>query len=263
VADWLDTVFALNRDGTLKWALSLGSPTKGVTSQMNLDREGNLYFIAIDGILHKVSPAGETLWRLKLTNFGSSASSVVFAPDGKTMYVTADKLYAVSTDAEIRWAYQNPEATNTWSTYPLVDGSGNIYLYHGFLRIKPNGIPFPLLEFPDSVEKHPVNLDIDPTVDKNGNSYIGMYGLTSFDYNFKFRWSKNVKLSAFFSLISDKDNKIYFLTEDSKLICIDQEGIEKWQLQLDGRYYYSPAIANGRLYLGLVRGSKRYFCSIK
>jgi len=261
LADWMHKVFAVNRDGTIKWTLDV-SPAH-VTSQMNLDMEGNLYFLASDGHLHKVSPEGKIIWRLIISEFGSTSGSVVFSPDSRTMYITEDKVYAVTTDAELKWSYQHPTASNTYTTIPLVDALGNIYIFNGFFRIKPRGIPFPYYQYPDSVKNFPFNGNIDPTIDKNGNIYIGVYGLSSFDYTGKFRWAKNIALQAYFSLVSDKDNNIYFLTFDRKLTCIKNDGTEKWQLQLDGRYYYSPIIANGRMYFGTVEGSKRYFYSIK
>lgn len=262
LADWMHTVFAVNRDGTIKWKLDV-SPAH-VNSQMNLDKEGNLYFLASNGILHKVSPQGRILWRLILSEFGSSSCSVVFSPDGKTMYLTEDKLYAVTTEGELKWSYQHPTAPNTYSTIPLVDASGNIHIFNGYQRIKPNGITFPYYPYPDSVKKFfHVNSNIDPTIDKNGNVYIGAYGLASFDHKGEFRWAKNIRLQGYVSLVCDKDNNIYFLTYDRKLTCIDINGVEKWQLQLDGHYYYTPIIANGRMYFGAVKGTKRYFCSIK
>jgi outer membrane protein assembly factor BamB len=258
IADWDKNLYAIDLEGKLKWTISVAPAS--ITSTMNLDKEGNLYAFLNNGVLYKISSGGVILWTLQLGTFGSSASAIAFAPDGNTLYVTGQNLYAVSITGELKWVHQ-PYGSGTWSSTPLVDASGNIYLGSGFVKLNSKGEVLPNLNIPDSLSTGDY---IDPTIDKNGNIYIGLSEhLVSFDHSGNFRWSRSYDMSYFFSLISDKDGYIYFLTENNNLVCIDQNGTERWQLQLDGRYYYSPAIANGRLYLGLVRGSKRYFCSIK
>jgi hypothetical protein len=260
VADWANKVLAVRTNGTIKWTLNVAPAN--VNSQMNLDKEGNLYCFANDGVLYKVSPSGEVKWTLKLSSFGSSGSAVVFAPDGKTMYVTGYELYAVSTEGELKWSYDYPYDNNTWGYIPLVNASGNIYIKGAWL-IKPDGHEGPNYTAPDSIRSYTPNGDIEPVIDKNGNIYTGAVGLASFDYKGNLRWAKNIALRSYFSLGCDKDNNIYYLTLDNKLTCIDSNGTEKWQLQLDGRYYYSAPIVNGRMYLCTVRGTKRYLYSVK
>jgi len=261
VADWAHKLLAVNSsDGTIKWTLNV-APAH-ITSQVNLDKEGNLYCFANDGVLYKVSPSGEVKWTLKLSNFGSSGSAVVFAPDGKTMYITGYELYAVSTEGELKWTYDYPYDEDTWGFIPLVDASGNIYIKATWV-IKPDGQEAPDFKFPDSMKNYYLNNFVEPTKDQKGNIYFAIAGLASFDYKGILRWAKNIRLAQNFSLSADNNNNIYFLTDDYKLTCIDERGMEKWQLQLDGRFYYSSPIVNGRMYLCTVRGTKRYLYSIK
>lgn len=146
----------------------------------------------------------------------------------------------------------------------MVDGEGNIYVIYGLITLNPPGEKYPDYLYPDSIQNnYYTNSSIEPTIDKNGNIYIGFKGVASFDHNRNFRWAKNIPLASYHSLVSDKDNRIYFLTLDNKLTCIDDKGTELWQVQLDGKYYYSPVLSDGRMFFGTVHGTKRYFYSIK
>ncbi|QQS36812.1 MAG: PQQ-like beta-propeller repeat protein [Ignavibacteriales bacterium] len=258
VATWGDKLFAVNPDGTMKWEVTFAQST-GIYSMMNLDKEGNLYAFAHNGVLYKFSKAGDTIWSLTLDDFGSSSSAVVFSPDGNTMYITGKKLFAVSTSGELKWSYQFGAGTGTWGSTPIVSSDGTIYLGFGFVSVNPDGT---IRNWPTGI----VGADyIDPSIDKLGNLYIGLdYELISLNHKDEERWRKPYNLNVFFSIISDKDGKIYFFTEDNNLVKIDSLGNEDWRIQLDGYVYYSPAISsNGRMFFGSVRGTKKYFYSIK
>ncbi|QQS35641.1 MAG: PQQ-like beta-propeller repeat protein [Ignavibacteriales bacterium] len=262
VATWGDKLFAVNPDGTMKWEVTFAQST-GIYSMMNLDKEGNLYAFAHNGVLYKFSKTGETVWSLTLDDFGSSSSAVVFSPDGNTMYVTNDELYAVSLNGELKWRSNIGSVIDFLFSTPLVDVSGIIHVQSGFSKINSIGERLPYYGIPDSLQLVPDY--IDPTIDKKGNAILGASNhLISFTHLGEFRWSKSYALNAFFSLISDVNGCIYFLFDGNKIGAVDSLGNEKWQLQLDGQSLYSPAISSeGRIYLGTVRGTKKYFYSIK
>ena len=262
VATWGDKLYAVNPDGTMKWEVSFAAST-GIRSMMNLDKEGNLYAFAHNGVLYKFSKAGDTIWSLTLDDFGSSSSAVVFSPDGNTMYITGRKLFAVSTDGVLLWNYDFGTGTDTWLSTPMVNTQGIIYLYTGLERLTPSGELIPGFEWwTDSTNLIPTI--IDPTIDKKGNVVIGTdLEIFSVDYKGAFRWRKPHDMRYGISLLSDLDGMTYFLTLDNNLTKIDSLGNEIWQLQLDGQYLYSPAIFNQRMFLGTVRGTKKYFYSIK
>ena len=261
VATWGDKLYAVNPDGTLKWEVSFAAST-GIRSMMNLDKEGNLYAFAHNGVLYKFSKAGDTIWSLTLDNFGSSSSAVVFSPDGKAMYITGRKLFAVSTDGVLLWNFDPTPNSETWSTTPMTNFQGTIFLDFGFRRLTKDGDLFPIYNWTDSISLIPDY--IDQTIDKTGNVMIGTdFEIISVDYNGSLRWRKPYDLKSFFSLVCDKEGMTYFLTLDNNLTKIDSLGNQIWQLQLDGQYLYSPAIFNQRMFLGTVRGTKKYFYSIK
>ncbi|MBZ0198291.1 MAG: PQQ-binding-like beta-propeller repeat protein [Ignavibacteriaceae bacterium] len=257
IADWGSNLTAVNIDGTVKWTKILSSP---IRSMMNLDKDGNLYGFAGDGTLHCFDKDGIEKWGLSLDDFGSSSSAVVFSPDGETMYVTAKKLYAVTRTGQIKWAYDQFGAHN-WESTPLVNTQGDIFLLEGFAIVSASGVLKKYLQADSSF----IPDYIDPTVDKTGNIYIGGANrLISFDYEGELRWSKNYNVQHAQSLINDINCNIYFFSDQNQITCVDSTGYQKWQIQLDGYSYYSPAIsANNRLYFGTVRGTKKYFYSIK
>jgi len=256
VADWASNLTAIKNDGTMKWKLTL---SRAITSMMNLDKEGNLYGFASDGILYCFSPSGNIKWSLTLDNFGSSSSAVVFSPDGNTMYVTGRNLYAVSRTGELKWSFDGP-GEGTQDGTPLVNTLGDIFIFSGIYLIRSDGT----LKYVYVDSSGFIPHDWDPTIDKLGNIYIGGYnGIISLNYKGELRWRKSYDLHYAFGLISDKNGIVYFLTTDNKLTSIDSLGNMKWQLLLDGKSYYSPAITEGRMYLGTVQGTAKYFYSIK
>ncbi len=259
IADWGNNLTAVNLDGTVKWTKAV---TSGITSVMNLDKEGNLYAFAADGTLYCFGKDGIEKWQLSLSNFGSSSSAVVFSPDGETMYITGKELYAVTKTGKLKWTNDTP-GDYTWYSIPVVNLLGDIYLWQGTLSISNDGSINEFIN--DSLLLSFIPDYIDPTMDYNGNMYIGgAYEMISVDYAGNLRWKKPYAASSSSSLVCDKNGSVYFFNKDNQVVCIDSSGNQNWSIQLDGHSYYSPALsANNRLYFGTVRGTKKYFYSIK
>jgi outer membrane protein assembly factor BamB len=85
-----DTVYAINSDGSLKWrkgGFNLQS------TNMNIDKKGNLYFIDNNTELVCISPQGAEQWRMPgLDTHGYHEIHMAFSPDGNTLYIPGSRI---------------------------------------------------------------------------------------------------------------------------------------------------------------------------
>ena len=105
----------------------------------------------------------------------------------------------------------------------------------------------------------------DPTLDANGNIYVALDTLYSFDYDGKLRWKTVLDRFVVRSLVSDLDGTVYFAVKndlyDREFDAISAQGILAWSWLFDSFQSTgpSPAIsADGRLILPTWRSTKLY-----
>ncbi len=257
VADWNKTLFSLDTKGNLKWKKELSA---NITNVFN----GVIYCLALDANFYIFSSSGDIILQKKLDVHGTTNSSIALSPDGQSVYIVGKQILAMTTDGEIKWTFTDrKEEGNT----PLIDNEGNLYIinscvtdttYDGLICFKPNGeIKYIYSDFS--------SIPGDPTIDRYGNIYFvtADEDLISLDYNGNLRWGK--RLSAYeTSLVCDSDNVIYFVGQDNILRAVKNDGSIKWELPVNGHCYESPALsANGKLYFGTYKGSKKLFYCIK
>ncbi len=141
-------LYAVNPDGTEKWAFSTGSL---VESSPAIGADGTIYFGSDDGNLYALTDGGEGEVKEKWS-WPAGGSSPVIGPDG-TIYAGFydNNLYALTdngTSATEKWALTTGD---NWFSSPAISAQGTIYLastkansaigsYFGSLRaVNPDG----------------------------------------------------------------------------------------------------------------------------
>lgn len=122
-------LYALNPDGSLKWAFPSSTPVGAINFAPTIGADGTIYFGANDATLYAVNSNGTLAWSAPL---GAAAfSGIGIGPDGT--------LYVANADRELQ-AFTSAGATKTgWSTHyvlgpgyasasPAIATDGTIYI---------------------------------------------------------------------------------------------------------------------------------------
>lgn len=114
-------IYAVNKTGILNWNLAGNYDT-----QINLSRDGDILIFDENTELVSISPQGLIRWKIANPKFRSGAS-ISISPDGETIYFSGkdDALIAFDLPSKsIRWTLGNSHYRGA----PLIDAAGNIYL---------------------------------------------------------------------------------------------------------------------------------------
>jgi len=260
---WL---YALDTSGNLKWKYDTGGNI--FQRVMNTDLQGNIYIANSTNYLYSFSKDGELNWKVNYGG-GLGARSVVFSPDGNTMYTTGkdSNLYALNLDGSIKWIYQCAVGLRL----PLlVDNSGNIYFLPGCKR------PWALVSLDSTSQirwEYVINnsnayfTDTSPAMDYLGNIYYTYEVHTSstwdsriesVDYYGNYRWTYQFEhpREDVDPLVVDKDGTVYCGSNwGYNYYALSKNGELLWQIPLEGRdIEYSTTIdSDGTLYIGLTK----------
>ena len=124
-------MYAINSDGTQKWACTVGSAFSGSNSP-SIGSNGTIYVGRYDGILYAISPDGNQKWTYNTGNriFGTPAIG-----SNGTIYVVSSDEYTVGklgaitdnrTSGTLKWSY-DIGTCNTISS-PTIGSDGTIYV---------------------------------------------------------------------------------------------------------------------------------------
>ena len=260
--DW--NIYAVDVDGKIKWNYKPEGEMQLLG--MNIGLDGTIYLISGAQNLIAVSKSGQEIWKYYDTRFYSSMwSSLTMSPDGKTIYIqgfTGVTLIAFDLIAKsIKWTWGSASLYNS----PIVDAKGNIYIFPSneigdkskFYCLSPDGnIRW---EYEYTLIQKDKFLNLDPTIDKNGNIYFGYSTIYSLDYTGKLRWKYELDGHNNYSpLICDLLDNIFIGLENSSILSINNDGMKNWQVQVEGERALglSPAIsAEGLLYYPTFRSN--------
>lgn len=263
-------LYAFSQDGILKWGSFIN---RGIGSaQITMDKQGNIFSFNLD-TLRVLNPQGETIL---LKHFEKIGSSIIFSPDGNTIYfktgywpVISDTNYLNAADLQgnIKWRYRFSESNMAPVT---VDNEGNIYVY-GNDSLDINKVYLYALTEQGAIKwKYPIRGYYNGnsvTIDREGNiifycsndSLLFNY-IVSLNYYGELNWKYLIEpgLDPFYSvvdhgLVCDAEGNIFFgLAGGNYFYALNKWGELLWKLTMFGyEYISSPAIgSDGTLYIG-------------
>lgn len=139
---------ALDHEGTLAWALTLGADVDGSAV---VGRDGTIYAGSDDGSLYAVDPEGTLLWSFEAG--AEIRSAPVVGADGTVVFGThGGKLFAVEPDGGMRWVLPTGGAIQA---PPALDAAGRIFVGSRDERlyaIDLEGHVYWTLQMPDQVD---------------------------------------------------------------------------------------------------------------
>lgn len=255
----------MNPDGTKKWDFMTEYYT-GDISRIIADHDDNIYF-STNPYLLGLTPYGEEIWRTRISSTEGGAPSAPAIGTDKTIYVTsyfANCLYAIdSDDGSQKWVFHVSPGIELGS-YPVVRSDGTIYVAGGHYNyeqarwepdiyaIDPNGAE--KWQFTDKQGWFIVDI----SVGNDGTIYAAGSCLIAINHTGIKKWSFTADDSVQSKPAIAKDGTIYIVTSGTPrtLYAIDQNGIEKWQIDLAPGcfpcvYECGPAIGkDGTTYIG-------------
>ncbi len=169
------TLTAVNSNGNIEWRFQANSPTKGAPS---ISPDGqSIYFISRENELFSIDNSGNKNWSIKFSatyEVGNSCYPVIDS-DGNLYFYLNGVIRSISPDGYIRWEDPNTffyqEYLNGCSIgpnggiYVTADRYISVYNYDGTLR------------WSRSNYRNQTKF----TIDKDGNSYIGLRNYTTDD----------------------------------------------------------------------------------
>ena len=283
-------LYALNADGSEKWNLNIGTPSRGAPA---IGSNGNIHVAGEDGYLYAVSSSGTLLWTFKTkigVTFGEGfiGGSPAIGDDG-TIYVAGvyGDVNALDPNGNLLWTADiynyNGGFEHFWGTSPTIGINGNLYIQSsdpinatkkGYLfafNIQTGALAWamPIGEGDWST----------PTVGDNGTIYVGgqwedaagvitanYYAIQDNGASADILWSFPIsEVGGITSAAMAPDgNAVYFTsilqgTNDYNLFKVDATtGSEVWRYQpmTFGNIYTSTPLvgANGTVYIGTGNG---------
>ncbi len=250
---------AFNHNGDILWQRKMNNQDRMVSVGINIDLNGNLYYVDYNHTLTVLDKNGNFKWSLKDNRFLSlTYAAPTFSPDGKTLYIQGINVSLLAVDINnqtIKWTFGYHQLLSS----PVVDNNGNIYIIPNAEEFDNNRKIYSLnsfgeinWEFSFIGDNHWDNTA--PTIDYNGNIYFGVDTLYSLTNSGKFRWEIPLNGTQIVSpLICDKDNVIYIATDnigtgENNVIAIKDNGEIKWEIvdSIERALGASPALSEDR-----------------
>jgi len=207
-----NNLYAINPNGTLKWASELTNPSFSSTyarSSPAIGSDGTIYVGSYCHNFYAINPDGTKKWSLDIGSLFNLLSPAI-SSDG-TIYVGTDSisdnyLFAINSDGTKKWEYQVGDSIES---SPAIGSDGTIYVGskdNYLYAINPNGtLKWQFLTVGD--------VDSSPAIGSDGTIYVG--------------------------------------SQDHKLYAINPNGTLKWQFATSGEVNSSPAIgSDGTIYVG-------------
>jgi len=280
-------LYALNPDGTAKWALPFATGAAIALAAPAIATDGTIYFGSDDDKFYAVNPDGTKKW--SYTTGMTIVSSPVIAADG-TVYVGAydNNVYAFNPDGTKKWAYKTGYYV---TSSPALGSDGTIYIGScdgNLYALNPNGtkkwafatgvgIQFPSATIgadgtiyigsqdnnlyainPNGTKKWAFNTGNDHVISTaaaigtDGAIYFGAYKkLYALNPNGTQKWTYPVGDSVLSAPAIGKDGLIYFGSGDYNVYAVTPNGTLKWSSTTGYKINSSPAIGpDGTLYIG-------------
>jgi len=259
-------LYAINPDGTEKWAFDAGG---GVKCTPTLCEDGTVYIGSMNGWVYAVNPDGTQKWafdgrwrwgRMDWMIGSDFPTSPAVAPDG-TIYIAArgttggGRLYALNQDGTEKWH----TSINRPRSSPAIGSDGTIYV----AGCGPDDSADKLYAFnPDGTVKWSISeaggVWSSPAIGSDGTIYIGTLepgGLWAFNPDGTSKWTFDTGYyvsegGVYGSPAIGSDGTIYVGTRGGKFYAINPDGTEKWSLSMGGVYGSAVIDSNETIYIG-------------
>ena len=254
-------LYALNRDGTLKWKFEVAKPvyderwnvSKAIMATPAIDKNGRVYINGSSNYLHAINPDGKEKWRFFIKwnndfwngpNIGNDGTIFIGTARNEGTAGNPAGLYAISPDGKEKWRYPEPSGV---TVVPAIGSDGTVYF--GAAEVSTNRGRIVALS-PDGKKKWQFDLEQwlegSASIGADGTIYSGskegyIYAITS-EGKEKWRFKTNSGVSATPTI--GEDGTIYIGSWDGNFYALNgQTGQEKWHF--DAKVGRDPKLFKG------------------
>ena len=235
-------VYAINPDGSFKWAYPTGDC---VRSSPAIGSDGTVYVGSWDGNMYAINPDGTLKWSYPTGNYVNSPPTIGF--DG-TVYVGSlnNNLYAFNPDGTVKWTYLTGSGIQA---APAIGTDGTVYVGSNdhFLHAL----------YPDGTFKWSYltggNVASSPAIAADGTVYVGSEdsNLYAIYPDGSLKWTYTSGNPVLSSPAVGVDGTVYVGSQDHNLYAIYPDGTLKWSYLTGGVVQSSPVVgADGSVYVG-------------
>lgn len=235
-------IYLTSPDGSTLWTFEADGHVS--IESINIDKNGNFYFVDDDKKLYALSSNGILLWSIIDERINKWATfHLTFSPDGNTLYIPGYDVTVLALDINektILWTYGDERL----KTNAMVDSDGNVYtlVNSGLKSLSQDG---KLRWEYNFSELQSIN-DNSPCIDKYGNIYFATDTLYSVDYKGILRWKKELPRTCDAPLVCDNNGNVYCGTAQQgvSILAYNSEGVNLWQIDQNDQIFVgsSPAI---------------------
>ena len=239
-----DTLYAVNPDGTKKWAIRIYETSTKSSPAIAID--STIYIGTDDGTLVAYGYNGNVKWEYGAS--GSIISSPAIGAEGAVYFgSTDDTLYSVNPDGSLKWRYGTG---NDILSSPAISPDGIVYVGsndHKLYAINPDGSLDWSVNSPAEIMSSPA-VDISTGVIYVGSSNGKLYAVNP---NGTIGWTYTTGDTITSSPAIGADGAIFFGSYDGKVYGLNSDGDLIWSYETDGKVRSSPVIdARGYVYIG-------------
>jgi outer membrane protein assembly factor BamB len=246
-------LYALNPDGTLRWAFANGEELRG---GLVVGPDGTAYTTDKKRNVIALNPAtGQELWRrtIDFDHAGDVSKPLAIGPDGTLYQIVKgdpDRLYAITPANTIAWKF----VADKDSLAPIVGANGLIYLPNKnkkvFILNAANGSRLSTLQTDSDIESQPL-------LGPDGSLYVTskdntLYGLNP-DGSVRYVFVANPFDFNSGPLLSPDGATAYYIGHDASLLhAMDPaNGTERWRFAMPENIEISPRLdADANIILG-------------
>jgi len=238
-------LYAINPDGTQKWAFTTGGPI--FYSSPAIGADGTIYVGSFNGNLYAINPDGSQKWAFRIGPLFFLSSPAIDI-DGN-IYVGSildRKLYAINPDGTQKWAFATGDAV---ASSPAIGVEGTIYVGSNdgkLYAINPDGTQKWAFTTGGSVGSS-------PAIGVDGTIYVGSFDekLYAVNRNGTLKWAFTTADKIASSPSIGQDGTIYVGSRDDKIYALNPDGTLKWAFTTAADVESSPAVgADGTIHVG-------------
>lgn len=255
-ADDMESLYALNPDGSLKWIFDNFEDGSSITSTPSLAEDGTIYIGSWDHYFYAINPDGTLNWKFEVGRYASIIGSSAIGFDGTIYFGTTGltnnnkeigRIFALNPDGSEKWCYQTDYKI---SSSPAIADDGTIYIGSGdtyLYAMNPNGT----LKWRYKTGHY---IKGPPSIADDGTVYFGSYDdyIYALYSNGTMKWKCKVGFGTESNPSIGLDGTIY--VGGKKLYAVNPDGSLKWAFDLNNDeiiFQSSPAIsAEGIIYVG-------------
>ena len=245
VASQDDNLYAVNPDGTQKWAFTTGGVIHDSSPAVATD--GTVYIGSGDDNLYAVNADGTLKWTF--ATGGAVDCPPTIGADGTVYFGSTDgKLYALNADGTPKWIYDTGGDQLAYSS-PALAADGSVYI--GSLNGKVYAVDA-TGAFKWSVTTGG-SIFSTPAVAADGTIYVGSQDtfLYALNPDGTQQWTFGTNGGVRSSPAIGADGTIYVGSEDGNLYALNADGTQQWAYTTGDYVYNAPAIgADGTIYFG-------------